>query len=438
MQDVRHNVRELIRPSKEEWASLPRRRSGVRPTLLAWLLGLLTVGGAFVADRGWEETPLGWEESLLPVNVFGGMVTNTSILMVVLGWSLGRRLPFASAALLGTCAVAYASVGAASTTAWAAGAVLSAVLATAELVSSPPQLREIRELSARLRDGMTTVVGEKAFLAERRELALGWWVAFGLACVSAALWAWFAADWTTARATTPPSDRESFEPNEAVFALAATLLLAVFCGKAAHRWWVHRYARQFVWIVPGSGGPVWAQGLDPSYGGKLEPKESDAPGCTCDEETERRDPEYEESPVGYVLLDDYCAAHGIDTVNAMNHDAFRAIARSAWLWDESSRVPQTKDDVIASSTGLLAFAGHVFGGIPVKRDARGMDAVDPSVGKAEELKQSDQDIPAWNEPKFLPPTEQGILDTIDLAPAGLTGTAVRYRHGRAWLRTDGP
>ncbi|NYD77537.1 hypothetical protein [Arthrobacter cupressi] len=431
-----HNVRELIRPSKEEWASLPRRRSGARVALMAWLLGLLTVGGAFVADRGWEEAPLSWEESLLTINVFGFAVTQTALLMVLAGWALGRYLPVSSAALLGACAVAHASAGAASATAWAAGAVLSATLAAAELVSSPRQLREIRKLSARLRDGRTTAVGENAFSAERRELAVGWWVAFGLACVSAALWAWFAADWTIARGQTPPSDGGPFAPYESVFALAATLLLAVFCGKAAHRWWVHRYARQFVWIVPGPSGPVWAQGLDPSYGGKLEPKESDAPGCTCDEETERRDPEYDESPVGYVLLDDYCAVHGIDTVNAMHHDAFLATARSAWLWDESSRVPQTKDDAIASSTGLLAFAGYAFGGIPVKRDAHGMDALDPHVSKAEELKQSDHDTPAWSEPKFLPPAEQGILDTIDLAPAGLSGTAVRYRHGRAWLRTD--
>ncbi len=429
------NVRELIRPSKEEWASLPRRRSGVRTTLIAWLLVLLTVGGAFVADTGWDDAPSSWEESLLPINVFGSVVTHSAFLMVLAGWALGRYLPVSSAALLGVCAVAYTSVGAASAMAWAAGAVLSAVLAAAELMSSPRQLREIRKLSERRRDGATTTLGENAISAERRELSAGWWVAFGLACVSAGLWAWFAADWTIARGKTPPADGGPFEPYEAVFAVAATLLLAVFCGKAARRWWVHRYAKQFVWIVPGSGGPVWAQGLDPSYGGKLEPKESMAHGCTCDEETERRDPEYEESPEEYVLLDAYCVVHGIDTVNALDHDAFRAIARSAWLWDESSRVPQTKDDMIASSIGLLGFVGYVFTGIPVKGDAHGMDAANSNVTTADELKQSDRDVPGWLEPKFLPPAERGILDTIDLAPAGLTGTAVRYRHGRAWLRT---
>ena len=48
----------------------------------------------------------------------------------------------------------------------------------------------------------------------------------------------------------------------------------------------------------------------------------------------------------------------------------------------------------------------------------------------------DVDTPYWA--RSVAPADQGILDTIDLAPAGLSGTAVRYRHGRAWLRTDEP
>jgi hypothetical protein len=34
------------------------------------------------------------------------------------------------------------------------------------------------------------------------------------------------------------------------------------------------------------------------------------------------------------------------------------------------------------------------------------------------------------------PRKGCVLDEIDLQPAGYGGTALRYRHGRAWFETD--
>jgi hypothetical protein len=188
-----------------------------------------------------------------------------------------------------------------------------------------------------------------------------------------------------------------------------------------------------VWAVPCGGGPVWASGLDPSYGDGVDQKDSEAPGCSCRAEAERHDIDGEEDwRTGRIPADDYCPVHGIDAVNSLDHGTFRALARTPWLWDGSSQVPSLQTDPPETATGLLAFAGHAFGGIPVERNGSMMDSLSPRTAPAQELNTIDAGIPQWVEPEFLPPNERGILDIVDLAPAGLPGTARRYRHGRAW------
>ncbi|MFJ5696594.1 hypothetical protein [Arthrobacter sp. NPDC093139] len=304
----------------------------------------------------------------------------------------------------------------------------------AEARSSSRQLRAIRQLAERLKDGSTVQVGPNALSAERRALIQGRWVTAGLAGLSVVLWGWFAVQWSIAVNQVPPSDGGSFEPIVAEFAGPATALTVIAGGKNLWRWWAHWQARQTVWTVPCAGGPVWAPGLDPSYGNGIDPEEGDAPGCFCRSEAQRRDidGEEEEWSADSIPASDYCPVHGIDAVNSLDHDTFRSLARAAWLWDKSSMLPSRETEPPEARTGLLAFAGHAFGGIPVQRTGNVMEAASPSVDPAQELETADAGVPQWAEPEFLPPHEHGVFDVVDLTPAGLPGIATRYRHGRAW------
>lgn len=427
------NLRDLVRPSKSDWISLPRRRSGSRIVLAAWLTGLVTIGLAFVLDRGWEEPELSWDESLLPINVFAAAAAACTGMYALLGWALGRACAFGLVIVLVACAWLHGSVGAASAPVWAAGALVAVVLAAAEARASSRQLKSVRQLATRLKDGSTVRVGANALLSERRALTPGRWMTAGLATVSVMLWGWFSAQWSLAMSQTPPTDGNPFDPVVAQFAAVATLLTVVSAGRNLWRWWAHLKARRTVWMVPCAGGPVWAPGLDPSYGDGIDPTDREAPGCSCLAEAQRRDIDGEEDwSNGTIPADGYCPVHGIDVVNSLNHDTFRSLARATWLWDKSSMVPATESDDPDTAAGLLAFAGHAFGGIPVRRTGDLMDAASPRVEAAEELKTTDAVIPEWAEPEFLPPPERGILDIVDLTPAGLPGIATRYRHGRAW------
>ncbi|WP_162943765.1 hypothetical protein [Arthrobacter celericrescens] len=405
-------------------------------TLMAWLLGLLTVGGAFVADRGWEEVSLSWEESLLPINVFAGVITNTALLLGIVGWAMGRYLALALSGLLAACAIAQMIVGAQSAPVWTVGTGIAAVMAATDFVSSSRQLRAIRTLAARLRNGETVELGSDVLTAERNALRGGWWITLAFLCISLALCTWFVFDWVDAQNKAVPSDGSTFRPFEAVFAPPAMMLLIWSCSRNIRKGLAYRWAGRFVWIVPGAGGPVWTNGLEPSYGGRVEPEDNRANGCICREGEARRDPEYEDFPDDDVAADDYCALHGFDAVNSMDHASFRASANSAWLWDENSRTPNTSDELTVASKALLGCAGYLFCGLLVVRSSSGIEMPASGATEAYEINKGDADIP--NRAKAIPPSEQGILDTIDLAPAGLSGTAVRYRHGRAWLRTDEP
>ncbi|MFE5836014.1 hypothetical protein [Arthrobacter sp. NPDC056493] len=427
------NFRDLVRPSKSEWIGVPRRKSGSRIVLTAWLTGVVTIGLAFIVDRGWDEPALTWEESLLPTKVFTAAAGACTVAFALLGWALGRACAFGLVIVLAACAWLHGSAGAASVPVWATEALVAVVLAAAEAWASSRQLKAVQQLAARLKDGSAVRVGANALSSERRALMQGRWITAGLVAVSVVLWGWFSVQWSIAGNQAPPPDGNFFEPVVAQFAAVATVLTVVSAGRNVWRWWAHRQARLTVWIVPGAGGPVWAPGLDPAYGDGIDPKDSETQGCSCLAEAQSRDIDGEEDwSSGTIPADDYCPVHGIDAINALDHDTFRALARAAWLWDKSSMVPSTGSDAPDTAAGLLAFAGHTFGGIPVRRNGDLMDATSPRVEAAEELKTTDAVVPEWAEPEFLPPPERGILDIVDLTPADLPGTATRYRHGRAW------
>ena len=427
------NVRELIRPTKSDWAGLPRRGSGTRVTLTAWLAGVGTVAGAFVADRGWEVAPPPSPDAvLMPLEVSVIAATLASIYFALFGWAVGRRAVFASVAVFTACTVLHAIVGSVSTPVWAAGALVGWLLAAREAASSLRQIKQIRSLAAQLRDGTTVHVGSNALAAERRALTRGRGVIAALAVVSLLLCGSFAAQMANGGGRITVAPETILAPTTAAIAAVAILLTVLWTLQYGFRWWAYGQFSGTVWQLPGSDGPVWT--ADRSYG--LTRKESETPGCICLEEAERRD--MDDGPgwtVGTIPTDDYCPAHGIDAVNALDHGAFRGLARAAWLWDVSSALPQSEADPPDSGAGLLAFAGHPFRGIPVFKEANYVDSVSPLVEPAPELTREERGgPPQWVEPEFAPPAERGLLDVIDLAPVGLPGAAARYRHGRAWHR----
>ncbi|GAB4100810.1 hypothetical protein [Sinomonas halotolerans] len=390
---------------------------------------------AFIVDRGWQEPLSSWEDSLRPINVFGTVALICAAVFALGGWALGRMAASGLVMVLGACAVLSSAVAAASAPLWAAGTVLAAVLAAAEARSSSRQLTAIMQLAARLKDGTKVRVGPNALAAERRVLRRGRRFAITLLAVSIALWGLLWLEWSGAASQAPPSDARAFVPGAAPFAGGTTVLAVVSTIRVVWRWWAHRQMRGTVWAVPCPGGPVWVHPI-PLRNAVINASDSENPECFCEAEADRRDAEgLAEWGDGMIPAQDYCPVHGIDVVNSLDHDAFRALAasRRAWLWDiDSTRPVLSGDPRSGTRDGLLAFAGHAFGGIPLLDRGGVMDAWGPRTETADERRTADGEIPHEAESDFLPPHQSGVLDVVDLAPAEMRGTAVRYRHGRAW------
>ncbi|MGG5753516.1 hypothetical protein ACQ3I4_12955 [Zafaria sp. Z1313] len=213
------------------------------------------------------------------------------------------------------------------------------------------------------------------------------------------------------------------------------LAVGLGAGLLAVIWWAGCLARQVV--VGGATGMVcqlpFAPGgpvvLDPSRETGMVPCEG-GPDCSCAAELERW-PDDAELFDELVPAAPYCPEHGIDVVNALRPDAFRRIAEQPWLWDGEATPPVPRD---AGGTGpyVFAFAGELFAGIPVARTPSGVEAVTASTEEAEFLGEDEyrDRVPAVLRP------QDGVLDRIDLRPAGFDGWAVRYRHGRAWFEQE--
>lgn len=83
----------------------------------------------------------------------------------------------------------------------------------------------------------------------------------------------------------------------------------------------------------------------------------------------------------------------------------------------------------------MGFAGHAHLGFPAcfKNGHVELDPVGNFLVEEETSADREDEDMDWEVPRR--PTK-GVLDRIDLRPAGLAGDAVRYRHGRAWFDGD--
>lgn len=188
-----------------------------------------------------------------------------------------------------------------------------------------------------------------------------------------------------------------------------------------------------VWEVPAGAGlaPSWP--FDDDASGRLTAVDGRAAGCICLAEFRRSFPDADDHVLEEegVYASAYCPLHGIDKINNLAAGEFAAQAGTPWLWDEQSALPQ-RSDPEDERLLLYAYAGTAFPGIPLTARAGFLDASFPEIEPARETEPGDV-VPNWDAAER--PTA-GVLDMIDLRPAGYDGLAFRYRHGRAWFEAS--
>lgn len=96
-------------------------------------------------------------------------------------------------------------------------------------------------------------------------------------------------------------------------------------------------------------------------------------------------------------------------------------------------MPRTGPASPAIGMVLVGFAGHAFTGIPARRTHDAAEAASRFMETASEALKDEEDED-WDDSDILSPGPEGALDRIHLSPAGIAGTAIRCRHGRAWYQ----
>jgi hypothetical protein len=422
----------VVHPDVQAWADLPRRVSTRRQTIIAWLIALVTTAGAFVADRGWETLDDdAWEGAYRTLDMFGLASILLAGLFAVGGWGLRRHAVAAAPLVLAFAAIPHTLDGYASAGAWWAGFTVSALWAVSQARVSLQQLRAVSAVARVSNSQRTAELGPHA--AESVKQALRRRLAGALLFTAVAAAAWFAAF-----AVLPSEIGRTYQ--EAGEESLSDLLAGAAAGASimAITAWMRQgwtaFARftvgpRLVWEIPSTGGPVSAPPFMPYGPGLIPVNETSSAACICRAELLRAAPDIDDDVLEAegVYPSDYCPAHGIDRVNRLSTEEFRLRAHHPWLWAEGSDIPSPLST--ASNRSLLVgFAGHAFTGVPaLPRDGK-VDAWMPGGDLAEETTQGER-APVWDKPQR---PSAGVLDRIDLHPAGYDGYAIRYRHGRAW------
>ncbi|MDQ0617793.1 hypothetical protein [Arthrobacter globiformis] len=422
----------IVRPETRAWAALPKRISSRRLTILGWLTGLLGTAAALIADRGWESFD---EPSWYGAFRFIDMMGIASILLAsafcVLGWMLGRYAVVAAPLVLGFAAVPHTLDRYASAPVWWLGSAAGAVLALAVASRSWRELRAVRALAQSSATGRTATVGSDALKASKRALRRG--LIRALVFVATA-----GAGWVVALAALPTELGRTYEEmaektsSSAFAAAAAALSILAIATVVSHGWRLFamsRVGKRLVWEVPSGAGlvPPWPFVDDAS--GLVPVKDAASGECICVLEFRRSFPDADDHlPEEGVHASDYCPLHGIDRINDLSAAEFAEMAAESWLWDEQSDLPE-RSGPNENRLLLYGFAGRTYTGIPLRARAGYVDASFPEIGLAREAEPGVV-VPAWDKAER---PAAGVLDTIDLRPAGYNGFAFRYRHDRAWF-----
>jgi hypothetical protein len=423
----------VVRPDVPVWAAVWKRKISRRRQLFSWLTGLSGTVGAFIADRGWEamDDPA-WTGGYSFIDMIGGASILLAVAFAVFGWMLGRLSVAAAPLVLAFAAVPHTLDGYASAPLWWAATAVGSALALAAAWKSRHELHLIHSLAKSSLSGRSVAVGPVAAQARQRALRRGMVAALVLPLAAVVAWA-------AAFAVLPAELGRTYaelgeESSSTMFATAAAALSVTGIAVVIRQMWriyaTHRVGTRLVWEIPLNAGLAsqWPFVMRESG---LAPGEALSLGeCVCLAEFRRAFPDTDgDLPEDEsIYASEYCPLHGIDRINGLSVSDFGALAGESWLWDSESGLPER---VGPDNRRLLlyGFAGHAFTGIPLKARADSIDAPFPEIGQARET-QPGKVVPDWDKSER---PGVGVLDMIDLQPAGYNGTAYRYRHGRAWF-----
>lgn len=426
----------VLRPAPEAWNALPQRQSKRRQNLVAVSLALLTTVVAFIADRGWETFDEdAFEGAYRAVDMYGLASLTLAIAFSLAGWSIGRLAVPIAPLVLASAAVPHTLDGYASAPLWWAGAALGVLWFLFNVRDSVRQLIQVRSLAQTSQTGETVKITRSTQATIRKIMLKSSLFALGFSVLAALAWIFTYMIFADEQGLTYQElQEESISDFFAAGALAASFLAVALWGGFLWRIFSRTYCGNNLWkIIPGTGPiemfPSMQQTTDKPG---LSATVLTAPGCICVNEFQRSDPD-EASDEEWVAEfgiepSDYCALHGIDLINALDHDQFRLRAASVWFWDEGSGLP-ARDARDLELGLLLGFSGHGFTGLPVVMEEEGAGVL-PGWDELVSERGNDEHIEYGPAP--LRPTG-GVLDTIDLRPSGYDGHAVRYKHGRAWF-----
>lgn len=425
----------LARPDTKGWAALPLCPAAWRQTVVACVIVLMTTVASFIDARAWEDLPPEyWQHTYQIVDMFGFSATLVALFFSLAGWFFGRLAVAMAPIILLYAAIPYSLDATENAAIWWVGTMAAALWWLIQARLSLRQIHAVRDLATESNTGTSIELGPAAHksLSRIKRRSMSW--ATGLSAV--AILGWLA----TAMALPTAIGRTYQELDDLALSDYLGTAAATVSILALAQW--HRYGWRFlarrrvgnmVWHVPIVGGPVQGLWSSLSEDAGMVPFDHvrSLPSCTCIDEFMRANPDERDlyGDIG-ITASAYCPVHGIEQINSLTSEQFRSNATDTWIWDEDSLLPMSTQ-AEADRTLLIGYAGKAFIGLPA-RFANGTAEIQPDTGFLVEERDPHTDESQWERP--LPPLG-GVVDRIDLTPAGLKGFAIRYRHGRAWFET---
>ena len=423
----------LIRPDIKEWAALPLCPRAWRQMLVACAIVLMTTVTSFIDARAWEDLPPEyWQHTYRIVDMFGLSATLVALFFSLTGWFFGRLAVAMAPIVLLYAAIPYSLDTTENAAIWWVGTIAAALWWLIQAKFSLRQIHAVRDLATESNTGTSIELGPAARKSLSRIKRRSMYWATGLSAV--AIFGWLA----TAMALPTAVGRTYQELEDLVLSdylgtAAATLSVLALAQwhRCGWRFLARRRVGNMVWHVPIVGGPVQGLWSSLSEDAGMVPFDHarSLPSCTCIDEFMRANPDESDlyGDIG-ITASAYCPVHGIEQINSLTSEQLRSNATDTWLWDEGSLLPMSMQ-AEADRTLLIGYAGTTFTGLPA-HFTNGTAEIQPDTGFLIDESDPHTNELQWDRP--LPPLG-GIMDRIDLTPAGLKGFAIRYRHGRAWF-----
>ena len=423
----------LVRPDAKEWAALPLCPRTWPQVLVACSIVLVTTVAAFIDARAWEDLPPEhWQHTYQIVDMFGLSATLVAVIFSLAGWIFGRLAVAMAPLILLYAAVPYSLDATENAAIWWGGTIAAALWWLIQARFSLRQIHAVRDLATASNTGTTIELGPAARRSLKRinRRSLSWAMVWS----AIAILGWLATAMAL-RADVGHTLQELDSPalSDYLGTAAATMSILALAQWHRYAWRIlaHRRVGSKVWHVPIAGGPVqrlWSSIPEDAGTVPFDDVHS-LQSCSCIAEfMHARTDERDYRGGTDIAASAYCPVHGIEQINSLTPDQFRSNATDSWLWDEDSLQPMSVQDE-ADRMLLIGYAGKTFTGLPA-RFANGAAETQPNEGLLVEERDPNMDEAQWAHP--LPPLG-GVVDRIDLTPAGLGGFAIRYRHGRAWF-----